>query len=323
MDGRLDRTTTNCCKGIAAIIIMLHHISFRVSNLPVYVKPIWYIAFPIVGFFFFMSGYGLTCGLLQKKNYLQGFLSKRLLNIIVPYVIVAITWIGLEIIWGGGQTPVRAIAEAFTIRYIQPLWFIWVIIAVYIVFYAVFNHTEINVGAYWFAVITIAYILISAFVNPRDEMYASIIGMPLGILWAMYERKIDSYFEIGFLRKEIVAIVAFVILFIGRLTLSVVGFDNQLFHSVLRNIITIAFIVPLIELLKKVKIQKRFLIWLGTISYEIYIIHPFILYFFEKETTEGKQVGNLEIVLWTIGLTLLLSSVLKIVQDNLVRKVKL
>lgn len=299
---------------------MLHHISFRLSNLPVYVKPIWYIAFPIVGFFF-MSGYGLTCGLLQKKNYLQGFLSKRLLNIIAPYVIVAIVWIGLEII--GGQTPTRAIAEAFTIRYIQPLWFIWVIIAVYIVFYAVFNHTEINVGAYWFAVITIAYILISAFVNPRDEMYASIIGMPLGILWAMYERKIDSYFEIGFLRKEIVAIVAFVILFIGRLTLSVVGFDNQLFQSVLRNIITIAFIVPLIELLKKVKIQKRFLIWLGTISYEIYIIHPFILYFFEKETTEGKQVGNLEIVLWTIGLTLLLSSLLQIVQDNLVRKVKL
>lgn len=223
----------------------------------------------------------------------------------------------------GGQTPVRAIDEAFTIRYIQPLWFIWVIIAAYIMFYVAFRHIEINMGAYWFAVITISYILISAFVNPRDEMYASIIGMPLGILWAMYERKIDSYFEIGFLRKEIVAIVAFVILFIGRLTLSVMGFDNQLFQSVLRNIITIAFIVPLIELLKKVKIQKRFLIWLGTISYEIYIIHPFILYFFEKETTEGKQVGNLEIVLWTIGLTLLLSSVLKIVQDNLVRKVKL
>lgn len=322
MGGRLDRTTTNCCKGIAAIIIMLHHISFRLSNLPVYVKPIWYIAFPIVGFFFFMSGYGLTCGLLQKKNYLQGFLSKRLLNIIAPYVLVAIVWIGLEII-GGGQTPTRAIAEAFTIRYIQPLWFIWVIIAVYIVFYAVFSHTEINVGAYWFAVITIAYILISAFVNPRDEMYASIIGMPLGILWAMYERKIDFYFEIGFLRKEIVAIVAFVFFFIGRLTLSVVSFDNQLFQSLLRNIITIAFIVPLIELLKKVKIQKRFLVWLGTISYEIYIIHPFILYFFEKETTEGKQVGNLEIVLGTIGLTLLLSSVLKLVQDNLVRKVKL
>lgn len=222
----------------------------------------------------------------------------------------------------GGQTPVRAIAEAFTIRYIQPLWFIWVVIAAYIMFYAVFRHTEINVGAYWFTSITIAYILISAFVNPRDEMYASIIGMPLGILWAVYERKIDSYFEIYYLRKEIVAIAAFVILFIGRLVLSVAGFDNQLLQSVLRNIITSAFIVPLVGLLKNVRIQNRFLIWLGTISYEIYIIHPFILYFFEKETTEGKQVGNLEIVLWTIGLTLFLSSVLKVVQDILVRKVR-
>lgn len=223
---------------------------------------------------------------------------------------------------GGGQTPVRAIAEAFIIRYIQPLWFIWVIIVAYIMFYAVFRHTEINVGAYGFTSITIAYILISAFVNPRDEMYASIIGMPLGILWAVYERKIDSYFEICYLRKEIVAIAAFVILFIGRLVLSVAGLDNQLLQSVLRNIITIAFIVPLVGLLKNVRIQNRFLIWLGTISYEIYIIHPFILYFFEKETTEGKQVGNLEIVLWTIGLTLFLSSVLKVVQDILVRKVR-
>ena len=54
MGNQLDKKTTNCCKGIAAVIIMLHHISFKVSNLPIYIKPIWYIAFPIVGFFFFM-----------------------------------------------------------------------------------------------------------------------------------------------------------------------------------------------------------------------------------------------------------------------------
>ena len=147
--------------------------------------------------------------------------------------------------------------------------------------------------------------------------------MPFGILYIEHEKKIDACFEADFLKKEFVAIVAFVILFVGRIALSVAGFDNQLLQSVLRNIITIAFIVPLIGLLKKVKIQKRFLIWLGTISYEIYIIHPFILYFFEKETAEGKQVSNLEIILWTIGLTLLLSSVLKVVQDSLVRKVLL
>lgn len=71
------------------------------------------------------------------------------------------------------------------------------------------------------------------------------------------------------------------------------------------------------------KIQKKFLIWVGTISYEIYIIHPFILYFFEKKTVEGNLVSNLEIVLWTISLTLILASTLKGIQDNLVRTVRL
>ena len=244
MSGRLDRATTNCCKGIAAIIIMLHHISFRLSNIPMYIKPIWYIAFPIVGFFFFMSGYGLTCGLIQKKNYLRGFLYKRIINIVVPYMMVAFSWIGLEVSVGG----IRAVAEACTIRYIQPLWFLWVLIAAYIVFYVVFNHTEFCNGTYWFTGITIAYILISAIVNPRDEMYASIIGMPLGILWARYEEKIDARFEIGFWKKEFVAIAMFVFLFSGRLVLSMVGLGNQLFQTILRNVITIAFIVPVIEL---------------------------------------------------------------------------
>ena len=80
MDGRLDRTTTNCCKGIAAIIIMLHHISFRVSNLPVYVKPIWYIAFPIVGFFFFMSGFApifLSKYVVRKNHMLSTLILGR------------------------------------------------------------------------------------------------------------------------------------------------------------------------------------------------------------------------------------------------------
>ena len=179
MGGRLDRTTTNCCKGIAAMIIMLHHISFRVSNLPVYVKPIWYIAFPIVGFFFFYVRLWFDLWVTAKEelssrvsvqkafeHYCSLFYSRNHLD-------------RAKKLSGGGQTPVRAIAEAFTIRYIQPLWFIWVIIAAYIMFYAVFRHTEINVGAYGFTSITIAYLLISAFVNPRDEMYASIIGMPL------------------------------------------------------------------------------------------------------------------------------------------------
>ena len=156
------------------------------------------------------------------------------------------------------------------------------------------RHTEINVGAYGLTSITIAYILISAFVNPRDEMYASIISMPLGILWAVYEKKIDSYFEIRYLKKEIVAIAAFVILFIGRLVLSVAGLDNQLLQSVLRNIITIAFIVPLVGLLKNVWIQNRFLIWLGTMRRRPVPLRGYALHrIFQTHYKEPRRMKNL------------------------------
>ena len=174
----------------------------------------------------------------------------------------------------------------------------------------------------WFTGIAIAYILISIFVNPRDEMYASIIGMPLGVLWAEYEEKIDAYFEVDFLKKEILTSIIFTALFVGRLILSAAGFENQFFQTILRNVITFTFIVPLIEGMKRVRIQKNSLRWLGTISYEIYIIHPFILYYFEKKLETGESVGNFEIIGWTIGCTLLLASILKKVKDLYCKKVR-
>lgn len=320
MNGQLDRATTNCCKGIAAMIIMLHHISFRLTNLPVYVKPIWYIAFPIVGFFFFMSGYGLTCGLMQKKNYLQGFLSKRLLNIVIPYVIVALGWISLEIY--EGQTLVKAFAEAFTIQYVQPLWFIWVIIVAYIVFYIVFKYAGLTTGVYWFAGITIAYILISAFVNPRDEMYASVIGMPLGIIWAVHQDKINTFYKRHFWSKEVAIAATFVILFSGRLLLSAKGIENQLLHALLRNLITVLFTAVIAALIQKVKIKNRVAMCLGSISYEIYIVHPFILYSFEKRMESGETISDFLIVVSTIVLTLIFASGLKSIQEYVMKKAK-
>lgn len=101
MERELDRDTTTCVKGIAAFLIMLHHISFNIVDLPILIKPIWYIAFPIVGLFFFYSGYGLCSGMLTRKNYWKNFLQKRVARVVIPYMIVAGSFLVLEIIRGG------------------------------------------------------------------------------------------------------------------------------------------------------------------------------------------------------------------------------
>lgn len=97
----LKRETTDCIKGAAAILIMLHHISFNIQNLTMPFKLIWYIAFPIVGLFFFFSGYGLYCGLQRTPNYWEHYLSKRVVRVAIPYCIVAGTAATVQIIWGG------------------------------------------------------------------------------------------------------------------------------------------------------------------------------------------------------------------------------
>ena len=59
------------------------------------------------------------------------------------------------------------------------------------------------------------------------------------------------------MEKKLDAVTIFVSAFVGRLVLSAVGFDNQLFQTVLWNIITVSFIFSIIELLKRIKIQKN------------------------------------------------------------------
>lgn len=227
-----------------------------------------------------------------------------------------------QYLWGG-VTPIRAIAEAFTIQYIQPLWFIWVIIAAYVVFYLVFKLTKLTTGVFLFAGITVIYILINTFVNPREEMYASIIGMPLGVIWAAYQDRINAFYQKHFLQKEAIVATTFLVLFGGRLLLSAKGLENRLIHAILRNLITMLFIVMIATLLQKMKVKNRVLMWLGAISYEIYIVHPFILYSIEKRMETGETVSDSLIVVSTVVLTLILASGLKSIQQYVMKKVKL
>lgn len=313
---RLNKDITDSIRGFAAIIILLHHISFRITNIPIWFKLIWYIAFPVVGLFFFLSGYGLTIGASTNKKYFNSFLSKRISRIIIPYLIVAIIWLVIEIFIRGEDFK-TAFLEAFSIKYIPQIWFLWVIFVLYISYYIVFRYFGMDSGIYIFSTLIIMYILISPFFNPHDEMYASIIGMPAGIIYAQKEKEIDLWFKNNCNKKIIVSVVLFSILFIGRLYLSYSGIDNMLLHTILRNIITVLFVTIIIEGCKITNFKNKYLVWFGTISYEIYIIHPFILYWFERKQKEGTYISNCTITFVTILFTVCMAVLLNIISKKL------
>ena len=76
--------TTNF-RGIAAIGVILHHMSERI-NAGVFFSKLSMIGYLLVTLFFFLSGYGLLVQYQKKKDgYLKGFLKKRVLYLGLIY----------------------------------------------------------------------------------------------------------------------------------------------------------------------------------------------------------------------------------------------
>lgn len=80
-DEYLSTETTKKEKGIAAILILLHHLSQRVKVSGPFVI-LGYIGFILVAVFFFISGYGLSYGVRYKYDYLKGFFKRRVLPVL-------------------------------------------------------------------------------------------------------------------------------------------------------------------------------------------------------------------------------------------------
>ena len=94
-------------RGVLAMGIVIHHISLRIVDATP--DDMWIFSqfqfwgAPIVAVFFFLSGYGLMVSLITKgQEYLDGFLKKRLLKIVLPLVLCSIVFEATSItLWGG------------------------------------------------------------------------------------------------------------------------------------------------------------------------------------------------------------------------------
>ena len=78
-------STSKAIQGFSAVAIILHHLS---QDLMKEAGPFEFLSgcgVLFVGIFFFFSGYGLYTSLKTKKDYLKGFLRKRLITILIPF----------------------------------------------------------------------------------------------------------------------------------------------------------------------------------------------------------------------------------------------
>lgn len=182
-------------KGIMAIFIVLHHLSFTVNTEWIQIFHSW--GAPIVSIFFFISGYGLMISYLRKnQTYISTFFKRRMWNsLFLPYCITLTLYI---IICTEKIEAVVPLIQLFIRKgetILPHSWFVFTISVLYLCFYVTSKVKAEKTMLSVLFLMCIGYILLVKGLNFPRCWYISVLAFPFGAVYARYEDKFHLYWS--------------------------------------------------------------------------------------------------------------------------------
>ena len=279
-------------RGICAIEIMIGHIGLETGNRILFPNRKAGILF--VGIFFLLSGYGLAYSAENKEGYFKNFLLKRSIRLLLPLYVTKIIMIAFEnvIVFD------RGIFTGFDVKQFLLVmnWYIWEQLFFYLVYWlahkVIPKHVEIAVGASSVLLIIIAYV--SGMDNP---WYGSSLCFLLGLCYYKLEKKNIKLTCTGYC--ALFVFLAF-ILIISITAFFVLGNNSILGNPVARNIASLSFCVIVIMLLYRLRVENCVSIFLGECSYEIFLVHPYVLAILKAMSVTSKEILGIATAVLTV-----------------------
>ncbi len=136
---------TKALRGIAATGVILHHISqeesFQQAGV---IQAFCNVGFLFVAVFFFWSGFGLIKSLASKPGYLDGFMRKRVLRVLViPFYVSVILYAPLCLLTGEMMTASHWVCNFLGVTMMNEYaWYPIVAAILYTAFYVIFRKVK-------------------------------------------------------------------------------------------------------------------------------------------------------------------------------------
>lgn len=270
-----DKETSIALKGVLSLLIVAHHLSYHVDS--------WFFSLfhswgaSIVSLFFFIAGYGLMVSFMKNPSYLQnGFFRKRMWKVIKPFLGLTVLFVLLRS-WDE-HTISTSIFYDLLVRGIPPLpnsWFVFTIVLLYCFFYALFRLLSISIHlkiAILF-LLSFLYILFVKEIGYDRNWWVAALAFPTGVLYAYKEKIIVAYSRLTIYKLMFFPSVCLIL--------------GAIMYSHIEILLIIAYVlIPLltINLLSYVHWGQRRFIFLGSISYEIYLFHGMFIYLLRRNT---------------------------------------
>ncbi len=275
----------NSYKGFFALIVILHHISQRVSNgfLPPDFTRVGYLA---VAVFLFLSGYGLQKQNLSKPDYSRGFLLKRIPAILIPYMVMTlIYWLIYALL--GDVRSFGTLWHNFIVNGDPIVWFSWYVMCIlyfYIAFYflmKIFKTSRVGIVfggiAFW-----ILYIFICSKLGFGLWWYQTSFVFVLGIVFSSYEEKILKFIKKYYVKILLLSLAFFIVL--AKRKWEIYWLIPSLkTEFLLVALLAFLFILSFFTLTLKFKTNNKFLDFLGKISFELYMVQGALMLLLRNE----------------------------------------
>lgn len=285
----------NSMRGILALEIVIGHV-VRYENS--YLMPLGKFMLIGVGFFFFVSGWGLCKSYYEKNEYLANFLQRRvvylcgvaLFTLIITSLIDLICPIDTRYSFQSLQLNDLAYKLFDNIN-----WYIRELLLLYFVFFIVFKYIK----KYQIAILTMLVVLIACIMYSNGYercWYASIIGFPLGFVFYKYFSKI-----IPFIRKPMGILC---LCGTGILGLSSLLINEDMFIPIFvaNNSLCICVIVMLILFSLVFSVENRAKTFLNRYATELYLYQFIFL-----AIAESAQWNYWYRMVFVIGMNVLIS----------------
>lgn len=260
-------------RAVIPAVIVLHHCAlyFDVEAL----CPLKCAGNYLVSVFFFISGYGVESAINNKASYLTSFWKKRGLSIMIPYIISLVLYFVVYILIHGGQFNFKNdIVDNFKNggTFLPYSWFVYVIIICYFVFYVCHRYFFSCKVSMLFETAILLFVALSMWLLDMGHWwYNKILVFALGgwfYLWEPFLRNIFRGHRASFYISIICLVIISFILSIGNkgylLPVSLLFFSAAVYFC--------------ISLIPWTANRNKIIIFLSSISYEIYLVQGIVLY---------------------------------------------
>lgn len=266
---------TDALKSICCIVVVMVHFP------PLFQNPmqdfIGSFAYVCVTLFFMISSYGMELSVEKKPDYLRHFWRNRLVSLLIPCAFVNLFAYLASIMIKGSDTPSDILWTLNSYILILLEYCVW--------FYCVqLLRRKLNITNHWIVdgLLIVGVVASSLFLYlPSEGALSSTLGWcyeRYGLIWGIILYRFAPHIKKWLTGHRGTKLILFLVLSM-MLGLAYLKYKTVFFYGEYMLKIILGFIIIVFMLLVTIgrEYSNRIIIYLGAISYEVYLIHGFVI----------------------------------------------